>query len=185
LIYRILIENGSAILSGAGELAWNGLLRGGLEDVHAPWTPTHSTCGKVLAFGGMMTRRQSGAVWETAFWFLRVRMPLMAPNLDPNGRPGAMPSDSNQRLALAALGEVARLVPAYLALSVPDVEAGDMELDPASPCVNALHHQLGFGHDLPATITGFALARTTPDARDVALGQTQEMSRSLLNLRAE
>jgi hypothetical protein len=70
------------------------------------------------------------------------------------------------------LGRPARLVPWHFAFGVPDVEACDVELDPASRCVNPLHHHLGFGHDLPAAIAGFPVARTTPDAWDMVVGQT-------------
>jgi hypothetical protein len=47
-----------------------------------------------------------------------------------------------------------------------------VELDAASSGVNPLHHQLGFAHDLPAAITRFLIARTTPDAQDVVVGET-------------
>ena len=85
-----------------------------------------------------------------------------------------MPSESNSApRGLASLGEGAPLVPAHLALSVADVEAGDMELDPASPCVNALHHQLGFGYE-----------RAELHVRDLAPSSPQRPGRELIHLPA-
>ncbi len=53
-----------------------------------------------------------------------------------------------------------------LTLDVPDVEARDMELDPASRRVEILDYQLGVGHRLPAAVARFPVARAAPDARD-------------------
>jgi hypothetical protein len=59
----------------------------------------------------------------------------------------------------------------HLALHVPDVEACDVKLDPASRRVTILHHRLGVGHGLPAAVAGLPVARAAAHARDGGVWQ--------------
>ena len=65
--------------------------------------------------------------------------------------------------------------PEYLALNVPQVEAGDVELDAgavgAGALAQPLHQDLRFCHNLAAAVARLPAARTTPHPGNVVLGK--------------
>jgi hypothetical protein len=67
------------------------------------------------------------------------------------------------------IGRTTRLVPEHLALNVPQVEAGDVELDAgavgAGALAQPLHQHLRFCHNLAAAVARLPAARTAEEAK--------------------
>ena len=74
-----------------------------------------------------------------------------------------------RRVHLGQLGGLAGIVPRDLALDVPHVEAGDMEVYVAALSAQPLHDHLRLRDGLAAAVAGLPVARTTPQLGNVVV----------------